>query len=438
MCKPPQILDIPDKDLQLTSCFYCDNPLPATTGEHIFNSCWGGSHKTKRLICDECNNQFSDIDSTFQIYTYTIMNANLFKGERHQQIPLIDDPNWDYKLDRGKPKLKKILIEENNQNNIQKKILFPSKTQTRKWLNSDETESVIGIKLSEKEQKKYLEQAKSEQKYISFSKQETINLNYQYRSTAHTVLKCLGFFMPECIKSNEMKEIKEFAAEGKGDWQYFAVDVKQYLSFDDLIAEQLGVYYNSVEIYWCSYLGMVVGVLNILNRIKRAIILSRKYSGTEKYLLVFEDTYSTKEKPNAIFQQIDFQYPNLLTIGVQHFANSDKTTQLFQQEIDELTGYYYPTDSIKANFTENIKNINCKNYKIFDEMIEEYKKAILENLRLIALFLKKDLNVDAIKSELNRKFAELPRNEEKEFVREEVLKIWKSLMNQFCSSQESK
>jgi len=291
----PQILQIPNKDIQLKSCFYCNNPLPATTGEHIFNSCWGGSHKTKRLICDECNNQFSDIDATFQIYTDAIMNANLFKGERHKQIPIIgkDDPNLDYYLEAGgKPKLKKTLLEKNNQDNGIK-ILSPSKKQARNYLNSDELESVWGRKLSEEEQKNYLTQAKSEQEYIdNLEVGKTINLNHQYRSTAHTALKCFGFFLPQLVTGEDMKEIKEFARYGKGDWRYFAVDVEQFFSIPKEVDwMKLDVHYNSMEIYWCSYLGMVVGVLNILNRVKRAVILSRNYSGNEKYLLMFEDSY---------------------------------------------------------------------------------------------------------------------------------------------------
>ena len=73
----------------INKCFYCNGTLPAKNKEHIFNSCWAGSHKTSKLICDRCNNKFSSIDGVFAPYTQFIMNAGEFKGERHRKIPEI-------------------------------------------------------------------------------------------------------------------------------------------------------------------------------------------------------------------------------------------------------------------------------------------------------------------------------------------------------------
>ena len=62
---------------ELKSCFYCSSPLPGSKGgEHIFNASWGGSHKTNRLICNNCNDSFSKIvDTAFKPYTDIVMNA---------------------------------------------------------------------------------------------------------------------------------------------------------------------------------------------------------------------------------------------------------------------------------------------------------------------------------------------------------------------------
>ncbi|MCC5652741.1 HNH endonuclease [Nostoc sp. XA013] len=61
---------------ELTNCFYCGASLPATSGEHIFNSSWGGSYKDKNLICCQCNSSFSNsTDKAFLIYVQAVMNS---------------------------------------------------------------------------------------------------------------------------------------------------------------------------------------------------------------------------------------------------------------------------------------------------------------------------------------------------------------------------
>jgi len=133
-------------------------------------------------------------------------------------------------------------------------------------------------------------------------------------------------------------------------------------------------------------------------------------------------------------QEIDFrECPDFLTIGVQHFADLNKTHQFFQQEINELTGYYYPTDAIKENFIKNITQINEKNYTNLEELIKDYKNAIFQNLHQIALYLKKSVNFDQIKLEMDDKFSKLAKgkDKDKEFLREEALTIRKSLIDLF-------
>ena len=92
----PKELFLPEKASQLNSCLYCSCSLSALKKEHIFNASWAGSHQTKQLICDKCNGSFSEkVDRAFLIYTELVMNAWLFKGKRHNQLPTIElDKNF--------------------------------------------------------------------------------------------------------------------------------------------------------------------------------------------------------------------------------------------------------------------------------------------------------------------------------------------------------
>ncbi|MHC5763461.1 HNH endonuclease [Nostoc sp.] len=89
-------------------CLYCGATLPATKKEHIFNSCWGGSFSTNKLICGKCNEYFSQtIDSELTTYTKFVMNSWGIKGERHKQIPEIVTDECEYNIRAyAKPKLK--------------------------------------------------------------------------------------------------------------------------------------------------------------------------------------------------------------------------------------------------------------------------------------------------------------------------------------------
>lgn len=128
---------LPRRASKLKNCFYCGNKLPATSGEHIFNSSWGGSYKDKNLICSECNGSFSNsIDTAFTVYVQAVMNSWVFKGERHQEVPKIVLDN-EYFLDQGaKLKLKQPLIEDKilPDGSIKSRCTFNSKSQAKRWL----------------------------------------------------------------------------------------------------------------------------------------------------------------------------------------------------------------------------------------------------------------------------------------------------------------
>ena len=83
---------LPRPASKLTNCFYCDNPLPATSEEHIFNSSWGGSYKDKNLICYKCNSSFSKtIRIEYAVY-YLLNNGQysrkVFKISENKYLPM--------------------------------------------------------------------------------------------------------------------------------------------------------------------------------------------------------------------------------------------------------------------------------------------------------------------------------------------------------------
>ena len=378
---------LPIRASELKTCFYCGNSLPATAKEHIFNSSWGGSHKTGSLICNECNISFStQTDPAFSVYVEAVMNSWSFKGERHTDVPKII-LEGDYFLDKGGIlKLKKAIIEDEIQSDgtIEPHFVFNSRSQAKHWIEEGGMATWLGRLPSAEEQKYFKELIKQATPYAPDAKPQQfssrLNLREQYRSSAHTILKCLKFYLPEWISSDLTKPIQQFARYDQGDWRFFAVNVEQLFS----IAEQaarifgLGVYHNSVEVYWCSHLKMVIGVLTILHRVKRAVVIAQNYSGPDAILYVAEDTHGSKKPPQALFAEFDSKQFSLPLLSAQYFASPIEAYQFFENELAGLMGVYYPIDAITARLIEGIKAVNEKTPQLSEIALEEYKNLFLD------------------------------------------------------------
>jgi len=372
MFYPP--VELPEKASQLKSCFYCSCSLPASKKEHIFNASWAGSHQTKKLICDECNGSFSEkVDKDFLIYTELVMNAWLFKGKRHNQLPIIElDKNYHLHAG-GKLKRKKPLIEEEAQADglIQSEGSFNSRTEARIWLSNRG--------LSKEEQQDILE--KGNYSLEDARPQEVdrvLDIRGQYRSAAHTILKCLGFFMPDWVRSEQTREVRQFARYDEGDFCLFGVEAIQHFSLANQFVGSLGVNYNSVEIYWCSYLRMVIGVLTILDRVKRAVIIAKNYSCTDRVLYIYESTDSSGKPPLAFLADKNPEKFSL-PIQIQYFLSRDRINQVFNNEISEAA-INCPIDIFTARLREAIKKIkiNQESLKVDNNISEKYREAFLE------------------------------------------------------------
>lgn len=372
---------LPRRASELKSCLYCENLLPAKAKEHIFNSSWGGSHKTGDLICDKCNNSFSkQTDLAFSVYVQAVMNSWSFKGERHKEVPKIN-LEGDFFLDQGAMlKLKHSVVKDEIQSNgtIKSHLTFNSKSQAKRWIEEGGMATWLERTPSAEEQeylKKLMQQTKPDS--TDAQPQEAsaqLNLREQYRSSAHTILKCLGFFLPEWVSDDLTKPVRQFARHDKGDWRFFAVNVEQSFSIAEQAADilGLGVHHNSVEVYWCSYMKMVIGVLTILNRVKRAVVIAQDYSGPDTILYISEDTHGSKKPPEAIFAEFDSNQLSVPLLGVQYFAFPAKIYQHFRDELAGLMGIYYPIDAITARLIKGIEAINKKNPQLDEATLEEY------------------------------------------------------------------
>jgi hypothetical protein len=384
-----QMKELQQRASELKNCFYCKGALPASQQEHIFNAAWGGSHKTGQLICDACNQSFSrNVDEAFSLYTTAIMNAWSFKGQRHKSVPIIE-LDGDYVLEAGaklRIKPEKPLFEEKNLPNgqIRTKISFNSKGEAKRWLNNGAAESWLGRSLTPEEREYLLRLIQESEPQRREPEPQpastTLDLRNQYRSSAHTILKCLGFFLPDWVCSPLTQPIRQFARYDEGDWRLFAVEPEQFFSLGEEITNLLGlgVYHNSVEIYWSSSLRMIVGILTLLNRVKRAVIISDKYTGSDKILYVFEDTNNSKKPPRAILAEIDSEQFCQQLLNIQYFASPTKMYEYFQNDLVGLTTIYYPIDAITNSFRKSFEEVNKHHTTIEDSTIEQYQTLFLE------------------------------------------------------------
>lgn len=435
--------DLPVRASELKSCFYCSCLLPASEQEHIFNASWGGSHQTGQLICNECNKSFSTkVDKAFLFYTTMVMNAWSFKGKRHRSIPTIE-LEGNYRLDAAaKLRLKNPLIETETQPNgqIKLKISFNSWGELKRWLKSPDAESIFGRALSQEEQDEIIAQAQFRSEDAQPQKASAkLDLRGQYRSAAHTILKCLGFFMPDWVCHDQTKQVRQFARYDEGDWRQFAVEVEPYFSIADRAVSLLGlgVEHNSVEIYWCSYLRMVIGVLTILDRVKRAVVIAKDYSGPDRVLYVFEKTHGSGKPPRAISVEINSQELSGPIIGIQYFASLTRIEQVFRNELLELTTTYYPIDALTAKLIKKIEGVNKKSGEVDENIVKQYQEAFLEFFINLGKVLGKSIDLDKVLSKMSDYgFAALThrftgRNCSDMEFQSSVGKIFKNIMNEF-------
>ncbi len=336
------------------------------------------------------------------------MNSWSFKGERHKDVPKIILEKG-YFLDKGGIlKLKNAIIEDEIQpdGTMEQYFVFNSRSQANHWIEEGGMATWLGRLLSADGQKYFKELIKQATSNVLDAKPQKfsarLNLREQYRSSAHTILKCLKFYLPEWISSDLTKPVQQFARYDQGDWRFFAVDLKQIISIAEQAASRLGlgVHHNSVEVYWCSHLKMIIGVLTILHRVKRTVVIAQNYCGPDAILYVSEDTHGSKKPPQALFAEFDLKQFSLPLLGVQYFASLPKMEQFFCNELTVLMTLYYPIDDITARLIEEIKALNEKTPRINETAIEEYVNLFLEFISNLSKILGVPIDPDRARTKL--------------------------------------
>jgi hypothetical protein len=283
----------------LTACFYCGGSLPASSKEHIFNSCWGGSHKTSQLICDACNVAYSHIDGVFGYAVKFVMNALVIHGERQSKVPEIKGTD-NLKLGPGaSPKIAEPTLEvKPAEKGYAVHVVANTKGEARRLVLDGDLEAELQRPLTTEEREQLLRAIQGSQKVrtvgASMGVEFTTDVKQEYRSAAHTLLKCLGMFEPEFVTDASSEPIRKFARDDQGEWTDFAVSARQNISPVAIFARDLGNF-NAVEIYFSKSEAKVIGVVTILGRIKRAVSLSG-YEGPDRLITVFERVCSNQLK----------------------------------------------------------------------------------------------------------------------------------------------
>lgn len=377
--------DIPFQVGHLVQCIYCTNSLPAKSQEHTFNSCWAGKHTTGQIICDQCNGAFSAIDHVFAPYTRFIMNAWQFKGERHKEVPVIETES-NYTIEKGaKPKRKsEVSMELQEDGKLRIRANVSSKSEARRLILDQKPmiEEKIGRILTDDEIKNILTQIRN----INFVQEEVGTLNVdvnlrihdEYRSAAHTLIKCMALFDPKTSISDHLSAVRDFARYDIGDLNDFAIDAKPVISLPQI--SSLEVRYNSSEIYYSRLLGKIIGVVSILGRVKRWVVLSNEYSGPDQILFVMERIHNGG-KLDTIRFRLEPHLPSIPLLETNFKTPSDEH---FGQELAAIAQDSVSLDAPYNDFGIRIDKLNKKTTHLTKNYLDELTDVLLDYLKTLS------------------------------------------------------
>lgn len=426
---------------ELSNCIYCNGKLTGTSKEHIFNSCWGGIHKTGQIICDACNSHFSAIDDSFKPFTKYIMNAWEFKGQRHKLIPTIKATDGTILEKGGKPKkVSKFNMEQQPDESIRITINANSKNEGKKMLmaNIDEIEKKLGRKLTSEETDKLMKQI-NQTKVISeyvgiLEMEEMIRFVDMYRSTVHTLIKCIAMYEPEIATSEQLHVAKEFAYHGKTDWKKFAIqEAKPTLKsmFDNMKLKE-SIKLNAAEIYFSKEQGTIIGNLRILGLIDMWVLLTNNYRGPDKILRVLEEVNGSGK---LVSQRIEF--PAEIGALIGPLINTDFEAPTQEQLLNKLaTVANKSISSLEVLFDhmeKDMQNVSKKYQHVQENSMKAIEQIYLKYLRDFANFLGVTLDIENTSSLLwERGFRKiLETHATKEIISKEVQEALSNLLVSF-------
>jgi len=387
---------------ELSKCIYCNAKLPGTSKEHIFNSCWGGIHKTGQIICDACNSHFSTIDDSFNTFTKYIMNAWEFKGQRHKEVPTLKTTDGTIIEKGGKPKkVSKFDISQQEDNSIRISINANSKNEGKKMLKAkiEEIEKELGHKLTSEETEKLIKQinqTKVVSEYVGrLEMEEMIRFVDMYRSTVHTLIKCIAMYEPEIATSEQLHVAKEFAYYGKLDWTLFAIQEARptYVSILDSAGLKENIKFNGAEIYFSKEEGTILGNLRILGLIDMWVLLSNNYKGPDKILGVLEKVNGSGKLAS---QRVEF--PAEIGALIGPLIDTDFEAPTLEQLLRKLGTIAKKTiSSLEVLFDhmeKDMQNVSKKYQIVQESSIKEIEQIYIKYLRDYANFQGVTLDIE--------------------------------------------
>ncbi|PIJ98123.1 HNH endonuclease [Lysinibacillus sphaericus] len=426
---------------ELNNCIYCNGKLTGTSKEHIFNSCWGGIHKTGQIICDACNSHFSTIDDSFNTFTKYIMNAWEFKGQRHKEVPTLKATDGTIIEKGGKPKkVSKFDISQQEDNSIRISINANSKNESKKMLKAkiEKIEKELGHKLTSEETEKLMKQinqTKVVSEYVGrLEMEEMIRFVDMYRSTVHTLIKCIAMYEPEIATSEQLHVAKEFAYYGKLDWTLFAIQEARptYVSILDSAGLKEYIKFNAAEIYFSRAQGTIIGNLRILGLIDMWVLLSNNYKGPDKLLCVVEKVNGSNKLAS---QRVELPAELSAFIGPLIDTNFEAPTQ--EQLLNKLaTVANKSISSLEVLFDhmeKEMQNVSKKYQHVQESSMNAIEQIYLKYLRDFANFLGVTLDIENTRSLLwERGFRKiLETHATKEIISKEVREALGNLLVTF-------
>lgn len=418
-------LDIRLKELK--NCIYCDEQLPATKKEHIFNACWGGVHKTSQIICNTCNSHFSSIDGSFNTFTKYIMNAWEFKGQRHKAVPVITADDGTTIESGGKPKKKSRVEISEFEEGSKIRIIANSKSEARKLFLEEKKriEEALKRELTDEEIETFyngIRQSEIVTEYVGpLGMDEEIRFIDMYRSTIHTLVKCIAMYEPDIVTGNQLQEAKDFAYNSNGDWTKFAIyDAKPaFISILDASKIRDNVKVNAGEIYFSNTQGMIIGNLRILGLINTWVVLSDTYKGPDKILSVGEQVNGRGQiEGNKI------QFPISIKVGklIESDFKAPTPEQLFSMLASVATK---STGSLKAFFKQlenQLESIAKKQQNVHENSVKAIKDTSLKYLRDFSHFMGVEFDAEKKNSFLDRELQLLlEKHRDRSLLDEEII-----------------
>lgn len=376
---------------EIRNCIYCNEKLTGKGLEHIFNSCWGGKHETGQIICKICNGHFSAIDGSFYNFTKYIMNAWEFKGQRHNTIPTFKTTDGTIIESGGKPKKEsKIYIEKRDDELLKIRINASSKTEVKKLFLShlDEIEEKKGRKLTSEERENILNQiyqSNTVSEYVGLLEmEEMIRPIDMYRSTVHTLIKCLAMYEPEIIFSGLLQAAKDFAYNGTGEWTKYAIQEANptFISLLDQMLLKEDVRFNAAEIYFSKAQGNIIGNLRILGLINIWVVLADTYVGPDKILSVVEKVNgSGKLDGRRLNVPIENMWPLILTDFAAPTEKQlfEKLSAVAYKSLSSMDILFHHMDRDIKKVTDKYPTVQNNSIKAIEEIYLKYLRDISNN-----------------------------------------------------------